>query len=441
MYTISFIVPSWHYWVNPLKHQPYWELYYATNLRESCPANEVEVNLVDFRGTAKQSNNLFDVVKKVPERDLYLYWIFKSGDAMELYSIAKILKEMYPNSKHVAGGTHVDMCASECLEHFDAVVVGPGEVSFKRVVDDLQSGASLEKVYEQKYQEVPFKDTPYPKRDFLPVEKIANKELFSQYGGPTGTLVYFSRGCVYHCAFCVYNNPNLLQVRSLEMMRAELAYLKENYKLEAVLLKDEVAIHPNSKLSTLTFQALGEAGMLWRGQTTSRATYDQLKMAKESGCLELAVGVETVDNKVMEIIDKRWQSEKQIREFIDNCKEVGIKVKICFIFGLPGESQDIAEKTIRFLEEAQPEFVSLSGFCPIPGSPMFKDPKRYGIKFIDKNWDRHAHLLYRFSNEEEVGLPFEYEKVTPWGPSFTREQISDNIRQVQRWLESRGMIY
>ena len=34
-----------------------------------------------------------------------------------------------------------------------------------------------------------------------------------------------------------------------------------------------------------------------------QATRDQLKLAKESGCLELAVGIETVDNGVMKIIN------------------------------------------------------------------------------------------------------------------------------------------
>ena len=52
------------------------------------------------------------------------------------------------------------------------------------------------------------------------------------------------------------------------------------------------------------FDAIGETGIVWRGQTTTKAPYDQLKRAKESGCLELAIGVETVDEGVMKIINK-----------------------------------------------------------------------------------------------------------------------------------------
>ena len=67
----------------------------------------------------------------------------------------------------------------------------------------------------------------------------------------------------------------------------------------------------------------------------SVGTYDQLKIAKETGCLELSVGIETVDDNAMKYINKTWQSEKIIAKFIENIKKVGIKIKICLIFGLP----------------------------------------------------------------------------------------------------------
>ena len=71
--------------------------------------------------------------------------------------------------------------------------------------------------------------------------------------------------------------------------------------------------------------AIGSENIVWRGQTISIASYEQLKLAKESGCLELAVGVETVDNNVMKLIDKTWQNENIIKEFIENCKKLNLK--------------------------------------------------------------------------------------------------------------------
>ena len=95
----------------------------------------------------------------------------------------------------------------------------------------------------------------------------------------------------------------------------------------------------------------------------------------------------------------------------------------------------------KFLDDIKPDYVSLSGFCPLPGSPIYKNPELYSIKKIDNDWSKHAHLLYRFSDEEEVGIPFEYKENATWGKAFTRNEIKDNIIQTQRWLESKKMVY
>ena len=141
------------------------------------------------------------------------------------------------------------------------------------------------------------------------------------------------------------------------------------------------------------------------------------------------------------LIDKKWQDREQILRFSENAKLVGIKIKICLILGLPGEPENIVEKTIDLLKDIEPDFASVSGFLPVPGSPIAENPALFGIKKIDKNWHRYSHLLFRFSDTEEVGLPFDYDT----GPSsinnFNRQQIAENIMQVQNWLKERAMVY
>ncbi len=432
---ITFIIPSWHYFHDPFRLQPYWEMYYATILRKQLGSN-YNVKICDLRGAKEK--NFSDTLKKIPPSDFYIYWIMKSGDAIEIYSIVKYLKSIQKNSFHLAGGTHVDMLPNECEKYFDKIIVGPGEKSFFKAIMDNDKN---KKKYVGDYNTEPFAETDFPDRSFLKTNEVISNKMFLKYGSPKATMVYFSRGCFYRCSYCVYNVPNKLQVKSKQKMIDELSYLKKDYKIEAVLLKDEIAINPKKDLFQNQIDALGDSGLMWRGQTTSIATYDQLKLAKDSGCVELSVGVETIDSGVMKIINKQWQDEKSIGNFIENAKKVGIKIKMCLIFGLPGEPRDIVKKTTNFIEKHSPDYVSLSGFCPLPGSPIFKNPKQYGIKFIDNDWSKHAHLLYRFSDEEEVGIPFEYEKIANWGPTFSRKEIMDNIRVTQRWLEEKKMTY
>lgn len=438
MFRIAVIVPTWHYWDNPFKLQPLWELYYATILEQEFPGDAHLVEVIDLRGI--QGETLGERVWEIPHHDVFVYWLMKSGDAVEIQRIVAQLRQQYPTARHVAGGTHVDMCTDECVEIFDAVVVGPGERSLPQIVRDIRAN-ELKRTYQQKYTEVSFSDTPYPRRELLPEPSIVNPLLFKQYGGVPGTSVYFSRGCVYKCSFCVYNVPGFFQVRSRDMFKAEITYLKKTYGVQGINFRDEVIILPNERISTMMFDVLEESEVMWRGQTTTMATDEQLGRARESGCQELAIGVETVDDQVMKIINKGWQSQRQICRFIERCKCLGIRIKMCLIFGLPGEPPDIVEKTMAFIEETQPEYIGLSGFCPVPGSPIFKDPQRYGIQYIDRDWSRHAHLLYRFGDQEEVGLPFEYARENQWGKTFSREQIQRNIQVMQKWLNERAMVY
>jgi len=114
---------------------------------------------------------------------------------------------------------------------------------------------------------------------------------------------------------------------------------------------------------------------------------------------------------------------------------------MCLIFGLPGEPQDIVDRTRLFIEESMPDYVSLSGLDPVPGSEIYNNPEHYSFKYIDTDWGKHAHLLYRFSDEEEVGIPFEYEKTNRWGKTFSRAEIIKNIQEMQHYLRERGMTY
>ena len=89
MINVTFIVPSWHYFHDPFRLQPYWEMYYATILRKQLGSN-YNIKICDLRGISEKKFS--EAVKKIPQSDFYVYWIMKSGDALEVYSIVKYLK-------------------------------------------------------------------------------------------------------------------------------------------------------------------------------------------------------------------------------------------------------------------------------------------------------------------------------------------------------------
>ena len=433
MLSINVVVPPWNYWNNPLKIQPLWELYYATLFQTKFPT--AKVTITDLREPLTSTASF-----SLPESEIYFYWIMKSADAAEIYSLVEKLKAAYPKSIHIAGGTHVEHCSKECEKIFDSLCFGTGEELLIEALNDFQNG-KLRQLYKT-HGVYPFENYSHPLRDFLPDHRIVNKEHFSQYGDFIGTTAYFSRGCSFSCNFCIYNFPRTFDYRKHNQITEEIEYLKERYKIDAINIKDEVCIPPNINLCREYLEAIGKSNIKWRGQTIPAGSEEMIKLARESGCLELALGIESVENdKVLKLSNKPAPDVSKNRKFIETVKKHGIRVKICLVFGLPGETKNVLEKTIQYIEEVQPDFVSVSGFDPIPGSYFYKNPKEFGIKSIDPDLSKHAHLLFRFGNNEEVGLPFEFHEQAPWGPSLTREDISNNIRSLQRYLGERNMVY
>ncbi|SBW01489.1 hypothetical protein KL86APRO_11441 [uncultured Alphaproteobacteria bacterium] len=434
MKSIGLVVLSWHYWIDPLKLQPLWELYYATLLAERFPDSEVDV--IDLRGDPAGP-----AAAAVPERDVYVYWIMKSADAFEAYDLVARLRKTYPGSRHIAGGTHVDNLPDQCSGHFDAILSGSAEDTLELAVHDALAGRPLERSYASG-RRCPFSDYSHPRRDFIPPERVVNDKHFQKYGGVPGTGAYFSRGCAFRCNFCVYNVPNRFEFRTPSQISAEIDYLKRTYGVRGVNLRDEVCIPVNRKEAIPYLEAIGNGGIIWRGQTVPMGDEEIVRLAAETGLKEVALGLESVDSDaVLRLANKPSKSIDNNKRYIALLQKYGIRVKVCLIFGLPGESERVLENTIGFLEEVRPDFVAVSGFDPVPGSAFFKDPERWGISHIDDDLSKHAHLLFRFGDEEEIGLPFAYAPETPWGKSLSRDRIATNIREIQAYLRERGMSY
>lgn len=441
MFSTAIIVPSWHYFANSFKLQPLNELYFATVIDEHFKGNNVKVGVVDLRELRKNEGGFVPekLNSYIPEQDLYLYWITKSADYYEITSIVEELRSLYPGAKHAAGGTHVDNFPKICEDFFDAVVVGPGEESFISIINDARDGV-LKKVYKSDWDSAHFADYPFPRRTYLPEDSIVNTVLFEKYGGVRGTSAMFSRGCNFRCAYCVYNVPKKIQMRRPESIEAEIKYLKDTYQIEGLNLRDEICVPLSPRVAIPYLEAIGRSNVMWRGQTKVGATKELITLARKSGCVELAVGVESVSQQALDIINK-GQTVSQAREFLGICKSLGIKIKMCLILGLPGEPQDIVDITRKFIEETQPDYVNISGLCPVPGSEIFNNQQYYGIKCIDEDWSKHAHLVFRFGDKEHFGLPFEYEGSNQWGKAFSRSEIINNIKELQHYLQECNKVY
>ena len=81
------------------------------------------------------------------------------------------------------------------------------------------------------------------------------------------------------------------------------------------------------------------------------------------------------------------------RNFVKNCKKVGIHVHGDFIIGLPGETKETIEKTIDFAKELDCETIQVSMAHAYPGTELYDQGMREGFLAGEAITDDGGHQL------------------------------------------------
>lgn len=442
MFSVCIIVSSWHFFLNPFKLQPVWELHLATMLDDYFKNKNVRISIVDLRELRRNDckYSLDKVAEYIPKHDMYIHWMIRTGNYNEIQNTTRQLKIAYPESKHVFGGEIVHVFRDECRAIFDAIILQAPEESLKEIIIDCMEHR-LKKEYNCDWDKSHLSNYPYPKRHYISRQAVVDEDSFSAYKGIIGTSSIFSRGCPFKCIFCICKYPNIAcQVRNPNSIEEEIEYLKSEYHINGINLRDELCIPIQHDLAKKQIEAIAKHNIVWRGQGRVGIGVDILKLAADSGFMEISIGVESASQKVLDICKKGITIE-QTKKFIKDCKDCGIKIKLGFILGLPGEQNNIVDITKKFIEDVKPDYSNVSGLCIFPCSELFDKPMDYGIEYIDKNWDNYGHLLCRYGDDESFGVPFKYSKENKWGKTFTREQIIDNVRELQHYLIERNMVW
>lgn len=437
MLHVSFIFPSSNYLFDPFRGDPHTHFQILTVLEEHF-GDSIQLSLVDLRGVDTRF-----ALYRIPEADVYLHSVY-TLDYNEQVSLIEKLRIRYPKALHLAGGPHANMFQQECLKIFDALVLGDGEESIVRAVKDIMD-SDLQTIYRQS-QVIDINDYPYPRRHWLPSSTIAREGLLTLkhrdgFDKLLSTTVIFSRGCPYKCCFCemqISERTPGIRYRTPQSVEQEIEYLKSDYGIEGVSLLDEIGI-PLKKAEAISFlEAVGRTNIVWRAQCrVDGITPDLAHLARDAGCVTLCMGVESVSQQSLDIINKKISVE-QAKRSIAHIKEYGIEVRIYLIIGLPGEPEDIVERTWSFIKETDPDLVYLSLFTIRPGTQVFNSPEKFGIKKIDKKWEDTMHMFGRYEDEVPK-LTFEYEQHTPWGNSFSNDMIISNYMELQARLKNGGL--
>ena len=111
-------------------------------------------------------------------------------------------------------------------------------------------------------------------------------------------------------------------------------------------------------------------GLTW--SCTSRVTtdFETLQAMKDAGCRLLIVGFESGDPQILKNI-KKGATLERARQFVKDCKKLGLAIHGDFILGLPGETRETIRRTIDFAKELNVETIQVSMAHAYPGTEFY----------------------------------------------------------------------
>ena len=412
---ICLIIPPSPFLGDEKRNTPLGILYIASWLEK----HGHEIFMVDLRGTNPLSwsreipnVSLYGITATTPE---YPYAIQIANDIKICINKHAII---------ILGGVHGTAEPNNIDPIFDKVIRGEGELSILELIYDLKNGKK-KRFYSCPSQVDRINDLdslPFPARHLLPKESIVS--YTSTIKGEASTTIIGSRGCPYNCAFCaskvMWNRK--VKYRSPDNIIAEIKEVIMDYEVTHFRFQDDTII-ASKKWITELCEKMKPLGITWRGTTrVDHSQKDILQLMKEAGCYEIAYGIETLDDKVLKMNNKQITNE-EIHEAIINAKSVGLKTRLFFMIGLPGQDVNIADDIISFIEECQPEAVNLSTFVPLPGSDIYNNPEKYGIKISTEDWNKFIMSKGLYGTEMDDPFIFTHDKLADCVLRALRKQL------------------
>ena len=226
--------------------------------------------------------------------------------------------------------------------------------------------------------------TPIYKRD-LDIDRYFIGYLKHPY-----VSLYTGRGCKSRCTFCLWPQTiggHRYRTRSVGHVIEEIAWAQKALPQVKEFFFDDDTFTDDLPRAEAIARELGRLGVTWSCNAKANVPRKTLEVLRDNGLRLLLVGYETGNQQILFNIKKGMRVEFA-RRFTKDCHELGITIHGTFILGLPGETKETIEETIRFATEINPHTIQVSLAAPYPGTYLYKQA-------LDNGWldDAHADLV------------------------------------------------
>jgi len=309
------------------------------------------------------------------------------NSAMKLIDIAK---QTHPQAVTVLGGSHGTFWDENALQEYpslDIVVRKEGEQTFIELIDTIQNQSSLNNVLGitqrngdkiVRNEDRPFIEDldalPFPAHHLMPLESL-------KHNGKIIFPLMSSRGCVFWCDFCstVRMFGRGYRMRSPKNVVDEMQFVHDNYGVDQVTFYDDAfSVDRNRVVKICEELKTRKLQMKWDcGTRVDMVDRELMKTMRDAGCFAVWLGVESGSEAILGAMNKRIKLD-QTKLAYKTAHQLGLMTIANVVLGFPGETEQTARETIRFVKQLNPDDVGFYIATPYPGTPMYELVKKNG---------------------------------------------------------------
>ena len=222
--------------------------------------------------------------------------------------------------------------------------------------------------------------------------------------------LYTGRGCRSKCTFCLW--PQTLgghryRVRSAANVETEMARAKALFPQVKEFFFDDDTFTDDLPRAEEIARRLGRLGLTWSCNAKANVPRKTLEVLRDNGLRLLLVGYESGNQKILNNIKKGIRLDVA-REFTRNAKALGVTIHGTFILGLPGETPETIQETVRYACEIEPDTIQVSLAAPYPGTELYRQAQEQGWlqiqtgELVDAHGVQVAALNYPGLSQPEI---------------------------------------
>lgn len=356
-----------------------------------------------------------------------------TGNFHRAVDYAEALRQRLPDTLIIVGGHHPTIMPRELMcDHavFDLAVVREGEHTLADLLERYRAGGWRRREFLEDHEELggirgiayrrgaeavlteprelidDLDALPFPARDLLPMAEYI--PLPNQYLRLPVVHMTAIRGCPYACTFCSNNAVFGRAIRSKSPSRTvdEIEHVMADYGAREISFWDDTMTARREWIEEFCDEIIRRRlDVTWTGYArVNTVDLSILKRMKQAGCWNLFYGFEAGDQQLLDNIGKGVALDT-IRSAARWTREAGIEVRGSFMLALPGETPELARRTVEFAVELDCDYAQFCITTPYPGTKLWDDADKYGRlsrNFRDYHCWSPVFVPFGYRDEAEI---------------------------------------